>query len=109
MECPECKKDFDEGVKSAYKLGLLDGEERLKETINKVLKNNTKLLVINQELARELLRLDQLLPLKDKPSIIIPLKKAEQILKELKHGPSKAYLSSLMHEQFSSSTDLADK
>jgi len=34
MKCPQCKKDFEAAVKAAYKLGLLDGENRVRRSKN---------------------------------------------------------------------------
>ena len=58
MKCPKCKKDYAAGVKAAYKLGLLEGENRLQTTINCIHKTNRALL-------NELLRLDKKKPLND--------------------------------------------
>jgi len=56
MECPHCKKDFAKGVRTAYKIGLLDGEDRLKKTINLI-------KTTNRVLFDELLRLDKIQPI----------------------------------------------
>ena len=58
MECPHCKKDFEAGVKAAYKLGLIEGENRLQTTINCI-------KITNRRLFNELLRLDKHQPLSD--------------------------------------------
>jgi len=108
MKCSKCKKDFEQGVKTAYKLGLLDGEDRVRKTINAVLKSNNKLAGANQDLAEELLRLDQFFPLQDTPSIIIPLKKAKQIRRRLPKSPLKTYFIKLMRVQLQNLPDLVD-
>lgn len=33
MKCEKCHNDFSEGVKAAYKLGLMDGEKKAARTI----------------------------------------------------------------------------
>lgn len=109
MKCSKCKKDFEAGVKAAYKLGLQDGEERLKKTINKVLRNNTVILTANQRLAQELLRLDDIYPVKDTPVIIIPWKKAKQIPQRLSDSPLRRYLVDLIHEQLQNYPNIVDK
>jgi len=102
MKCSHCGKDYEEGAESAYQSGLQDGEKRLKRTINKVLKNNNTILHANQHLARELLNLDNLLPLEGTPSIIIPLKRAKSILGILpKNHSTTKYLQKLIGEQMS--------
>ncbi len=55
-KCPKCKKDYASAVKAAYKLGLLDGENRLQRTI-------TLLKIVNRRLFNELLFLDKKSPL----------------------------------------------
>ena len=99
MKCPKCEKDFEAGVKSAYKLGLMDGEKRLKQTISKVLRNNNIVLRANQRLAQELLRLDILLPLSDSPSVIITLKRAKQLQKQIHIPNLKMYMEDVIAEQ----------
>lgn len=76
MVCPECKKDFAEGIKAAYKLGLLDGGNRLQTTINCIQKTN-------KHLFDELLRLDRASPL-DGCCIKISRVLAEKIVKTFK-------------------------
>lgn len=90
-------------MEAAYELGLQDGENRLRRTINKVLKNNNNLLHTNRYLAQELLNLDLILPLKGTPSVIIPFKKAKSILRALpkKHYIYK-YFQKVLGEQMSS-------
>lgn len=64
-QCPKCKKDFAKGVKAAYKLGLLDGENRLKLTINLMARTNGNLF-------NELTRLDRWQPLDDSTIKLTP-------------------------------------
>lgn len=109
MKCPKCKKDFEKGVKSAYKLGLLDGENRLKKTINKILRNNNVILTANQRLTQELLRLDLFFPLQDINSIIIPWKKAKQLPNHLRKSPLREYIIKIIREQLQNFPDLVDK
>ena len=76
MKCQKCKKDYEAGVKAAYKLGLLEGENRLQTTINCIHKTNRHLL-------EELLRLDKEKPLDD-CSIKMSRNYAERLIKTLK-------------------------
>ena len=76
MKCPKCKKDYAAGVKAAYKLGLLEGENRLQTTINCIHKTNRALL-------NELLRLDKKKPLND-CSIKMSRDYAEKLIKTMK-------------------------
>lgn len=99
MECSHCHRDFEQGVESAYKLGLMDGEARLKKTVDKILRNNNVLLNANQRLTHELLRLDQLYPLKNTPSVTITLKRAKQIIRRLTDKALKNYLIKVITEQ----------
>ena len=87
-------------MKSAYKLGLQNGEAHLKITISKVLRNNNIVLRANHRLTQELLRLNDIHPLKDTPSVIIPIKKAKSILGVLpKEHPIFTYLQRVLGEQ----------
>lgn len=101
MRCSKCEKDFEAGVEAAYRLGLQGGENRLKKTINKVLRNNNVLLRANRRLAQELFRLDKILPLSKSPSIIITLKRAKQISKYITVKALKEYMSDVIAEQMS--------
>ena len=78
MKCPNCKKDYKAGVKAAYKLGLLEGENRLQTTINCIRKTNRHLL-------EELLRLDKEKPLGDR-SIKMSRDYAEKLIKTMKRA-----------------------
>ena len=78
MKCPKCKKDYAAGVKAAYKLGLLEGENRLQTTINCIHKTNRHLL-------DELLRLDKVNPLDD-CSIKMSRDYAEKLIKTMKRA-----------------------
>lgn len=99
MKCSKCEKDFEAGVKSAYKLGLMDGENRRTKTISKVLRNNNIVLRANQRLSHELLRLDKILPRSDAPSVIITLKRAKQIRKHISVKRIKKYIDDVIDEQ----------
>lgn len=100
MKCSECDKDFEAGVKSAYKLGLMDGENRLNKTISKVKRNNNVILRANHRLTQEVLRLNDIHPLAGTPSVIIPIKKAKTILGVLpKNHPISTYLQRALSEQ----------
>ena len=57
-KCPKCKKDYEAGIEAAYKLGILDGENRLHRTINHI-------KATHREMLKELLRLDREQPLTD--------------------------------------------
>lgn len=72
MKCPTCKKDFAKGVKAAYKLGLLKGENRLQVTINCIKKTN-------RHLFGELLRLDKEQP-NDSVCIRMRRREAERLV-----------------------------
>jgi len=76
MVCPKCKKDFAEGIKAAYKLGLLDGGNRSQQTINCLKKTNGHLW-------NELTRLDKYQPLEEN-AIKLSVQMAESIIKSLK-------------------------
>lgn len=102
MKCSQNNEDLKAVVKKAYELGTMQGENRLQITINKLKRNNNVVLRANQRLAAEVLRLDQLNPLKDAPSIIIPLKKAKAILTQLPRDHYlTTYLQSVIAEQMS--------
>jgi len=89
-------------VESAYRLGLQDGENRLKNTISKLLRNNNVILRANQRLAHELLRLDKIRPLRGAPSVIITLKRAKQIREHITVKRIKEYMADVIAEQMSS-------
>ena len=40
--CPYCKADFEQAVKAAYKLGMLDKEKQMKRTIEKLQRANQR-------------------------------------------------------------------
>ena len=72
--CPKYKKDFDAGVKAAYKLGFADGELQLEKTILLVKKTHRALF-------DELLRLDTARPVVFKDTIEIPVRTVRGIIK----------------------------
>ena len=72
--CPKCKKDFDTGVKAAYKLGFADGERQLEITINTIKKTHRALF-------DELLRLDKTQPIDFVDSVQVPLRTMRRIIK----------------------------
>ena len=72
--CPKCKKDFDTGVKAAYKLGFADGERQLEITINTIKKTHRALF-------DELLRLDKTQPTDFANSVRVPLRMMRRIIK----------------------------
>ena len=77
MICPKCKKDFEKGVKAAYKLGRMDGRDAMQETLNCLAKTH-------HELFYELKRLDRVFPLVDAPGVVIlKVSAAKRILKAL--------------------------
>lgn len=78
MECSHCKKDFAKGVRTAYKIGLLHGEDRLKQTINCI-------KITNRRLFDELLRLDRVQPL-DSCCVKLSSKYAESLIKTLRNN-----------------------
>ena len=108
MKCSKYHKDFEAGVESAYKLGLLDGKGFLKKSIDEILRNNNVLLRANQRLSQELLRLDKILPLSDAPSVIITLKRANQIKKHITVKALKKYMEDVIAEQLNRNADLDD-
>ena len=75
-KCPKCKKDYAAGVKAAYKLGLMEGENRLQTTINYIHKTNKALF-------DELLRQDKEQPL-DGCYIKVSRDLAEKFIKTFK-------------------------
>ena len=76
MKCPQCKNDFKAGVKAAYKLGVLEGENRLETTINCIKATNRRLF-------NELLWLDKVSP-RDDCCIKISRQEVEHIIRLLK-------------------------
>jgi len=73
MKYPKCKKDFETGVKAAYKLGFKEGEQQLKETIVKIKK-------VHKELFKELLRLDYARPTGFAGCVAIPKRMVRKII-----------------------------
>lgn len=63
-KCKLCKKDYDEGVKAAYKLGLMDGEKRSARTIRLLRRTNKNMWV-------EFGRLDDTYPNPFDPDVIV--------------------------------------
>ena len=95
MKCPKCKKDYAAGVKAAYKLGLLDGENRLQRAITLLRKTNNHLL-------NEILYLDKKSPL-DVNSVKLPREYILVLIKFINRAGKGKYhknkLQAMMEEQ----------
>jgi len=78
MKCDKCKKDYEEGVEAAYKLGLMAGEEKSQETM--------KLLArTNRQIFEEFQRIDEINPNPFDPDVVhIPIKDVAGLLQNRK-------------------------
>ena len=87
MKCPKCKKDYEEGVEAAYKLGLIDGERVAQKTV-------ALLSTTNRAMLDEFNRLDYLIPNPNHPdTVTVPIKIVAGLIKSKDQRKEKSRVS----------------